>query len=239
MWELDCEEGWALKNWCFWTVVLQKALESPLDWKEIQPVHPKGDQSWVFIGRTDVEAETNTLATWREELTHSKRLWCWERLRAGGEGDNWGWDGWMASPTQWTSVWVDSRNWWWTGRPGVLQLMRLQRVRHDWATELNWNGKTALRRCIIPGLKWNMFNTLAAWCKELTHLKRLWCWERLRVEGEGDNRGWDGWMASPTQWTSVWVDSGSWWWTGRPGVLRFMGSQSDTTERLIWSEWWF
>ena len=62
MWELDCEESWALKNWCFWTVVLEKTLESPLDRKEIQPVHPKGDQSWVFIGRTDVEAETPKLS---------------------------------------------------------------------------------------------------------------------------------------------------------------------------------
>ena len=70
---------------------------------------------------------------------------------------------------------------------------------------------------------WNS-NTLAIWCEELTHLKRPWCWEKLRA-GEGDDRGWDGWMASPTQWTRVWVDSGSWWWTGRPGVLQFMGSQ--------------
>ena len=135
MWELDCEEGWALKNWCFLTVVLEKTLASPLDCKEIQPVHPKGDQSWVFIGRTDVEA--NTLATWCEELTHLKRPWCWERLTAGGEGDDKGWDGWMASLTQWTWVWVSSGSWWWTGKPGVLQSMGLQRVRQDWATELN------------------------------------------------------------------------------------------------------
>ena len=67
-----------------------------------------------------------------------KRPWCWERLRAGGEGDNRGWDGWMASPTRWTWVWVDSGNWWWTGRPGVLQSMGSQRVGHDWVTELNW-----------------------------------------------------------------------------------------------------
>ena len=72
MWELDCEEGWVSKNWCFWTVVLEKTLESPLGCKEIQPVHPKGDQSWMSIGRIDVEAETNTLATWCEELTHLK-----------------------------------------------------------------------------------------------------------------------------------------------------------------------
>ena len=139
MWELDYKEAWAQKNWCFWTVVLEKTLESPLDCKEIQPVHPKGDQSWVFIGRTDVEAETpNTFATWCKELTHLKRPWCWERLRAGREGDIRGWDGWMASPTWWTWVWVDSGSWWWTGRPGVLRSMGLQRVKYDWATELNW-----------------------------------------------------------------------------------------------------
>ena len=73
-----------------------------------------------------------------KELTHLKRPWCWERLRAGGKGDDKGWDGWMTSPTQWTWVWVDSRSWWWTGRPGVLQSMGSQRVGHDWATELNW-----------------------------------------------------------------------------------------------------
>ena len=73
-----------------------------------------------------------------EELTHLKRPWCWKRLRAGGEGDNRGWDGWMATQTQWTWVWVDSRSWWWTGRPGVLRFMGSQRVRQDWATELNW-----------------------------------------------------------------------------------------------------
>ena len=71
---------------------------------------------------------------------------------------------------------------------------------------------------------WN-FNTLATWCKELTHLKRPWCWERLKLGGEGDSSGWDDWMASPTQWTWVWVISGNWWWTERPGVLQSMGSQ--------------
>ena len=78
---------------------------------------------------------------WRtqfEKKTHLKRPWCWERLKSGGEGDNRGWDGWMASPTRWIWVWVNSRSWWWTGRPGVLWFMESQRVRHDWATELNW-----------------------------------------------------------------------------------------------------
>ena len=137
MWELDCEESWALKNWCFWTVALEKTLESPLDCKEIQPVYSDGDQSWVFFGRNDAKAETPVL--WPcEELTHWKRLWCWEGLGAGGEGDDRGWDDWMASLTRWTWVLVNSGSWWWTGRPGVLRFMGLQRVGHDWATELNW-----------------------------------------------------------------------------------------------------
>ena len=138
MWELDCEENWALKNWCFWTVVLEKTLESPLDCEEIQPVHSKGDQSWVFIGRTDVEAETPVL--WPPD---GKSWFIW---KVPDTGNDWrqeekgmtGWDGWMASLTQWTWVWVNSGSWWWTGRHGMLQSMGLQRVRHDWATELNW-----------------------------------------------------------------------------------------------------
>jgi len=93
MWELDHKEGWMPKNWCFWTVVLEKTLESPLDCKEIKPVHPKGNQSWIFSGRTDAEAEAPILATQCEELTHWKRPWCWERMKAGVEGDNRGWDG--------------------------------------------------------------------------------------------------------------------------------------------------
>ena len=139
MWELDYKENLVAKNWCFWTVVLEKTLESPLDCREIQLVHPKGNQSWTFIGRIDAEAEnSSTLATWCEELTHWKRPWCWERLKSGGEGDDRGWDGWMASLTQRTWVWVGYGSWWWTGKPGLLQSMGSQRVRHDWVTELNW-----------------------------------------------------------------------------------------------------
>ena len=119
----------------FWTVVLEKTLESPLDCKEIQPVHSKGNQSWLFTGKTD---NSNNLATWCEELTHLKRLWCWERLKVGAEGDDRRWDGEMASPTQWAWVWVNTGSWWWTGRPGMPQSMGSQIVRHDWVTELNW-----------------------------------------------------------------------------------------------------
>ena len=80
---------------------------------------------------------SNTLATWYEEVTHWKRLWCWKRLKAGGEEDDRGWDGWMVSLTLWTWVWASSGCWWWTGKPGMLQFMWLQRIGHKWVTELN------------------------------------------------------------------------------------------------------
>ena len=116
---------------------VREDFESPLDCKEIQPVHREGDKSWVFIGRTDAEAETpHTLGTWWEELTHWKRPWCWEGLGVGGEGDNRGWHGWMASPTRWTWVWVSSGSLWWTGRPGVLRFMG--RKESDTTEWLNW-----------------------------------------------------------------------------------------------------
>ena len=104
--ELDCKGDWALKNWCFWTVVLEKTLESPLNCKEIKPVSPKWNQPGTFIGTTCWSWNSSTLATWFKELTHLKRPWCWERLRAREEEDNRWWDGWMASLTQWTWVWV-------------------------------------------------------------------------------------------------------------------------------------
>ena len=107
MWELDCEESWAPKNWCFWTVVLEKTFESPLDSKEIKSDNPNGNQTWIFIGRTDAEGETPIL--WPPDaVNHWKRPWCWERLRARGEGGNSGWSDWMASLTQWTWVWANS-----------------------------------------------------------------------------------------------------------------------------------
>ena len=110
IWEFDNRESWVPKNWCFWTVVLEKTLESPLDCKEIKPVNPKGNQPWIFIGRTDAEADAPVLwlATWCEELTDWKRPQTWERLKAGGEGDDRGWDSWMASSTQWTWIWANS-----------------------------------------------------------------------------------------------------------------------------------
>ena len=140
MWELDYKESWVPKNWCFWIVVLEKTLESLSDCKEIQSVHPKGDQSWVFTGRTDVEAETPIL--WPPDVKS------WLIGKDPDAGKDWwqeekgmtrGWDDWMASLTQWTWVWVDYRSWWWTGRPRVLQFTWLQsRTQLSDCTELNW-----------------------------------------------------------------------------------------------------
>ena len=112
---------------------LQGDPTSPSSCRPVLGVHWK-DCCWGW--------NSNTLATSCEELTHWKRPWCWERLRAGREGDDRGWDGWMASLTQFTWVWVNSWSWWWTGRPGMLRFMGLQRVGHDWATELNWYPKS-------------------------------------------------------------------------------------------------
>ena len=111
-------------------------LESPLVSKENKPVSLKGNQPWILIGKTDCWSwRSNTLATWCEELTHWKRPWFWEKLKAKGEEGNRGWDGWMASLTQWTWALAISRRWWGTGKPGVLQSMGLWRVGHDLATE--------------------------------------------------------------------------------------------------------
>ena len=110
MWELEYKESWALKNWCFRTVVLEKSLESPLDCKGIQPVNPKGNQSWIFIGKTDAE--------WRNDWLEKTLM---DRWKSGGEEDNREWDGWIASPTQQTWVWASSVSSWWTGRTGLLQ----------------------------------------------------------------------------------------------------------------------
>ena len=130
-----CRRIDAFELWCWrllkvpWTA--RRSNQSIL--KEISPGCSLKDWCWSW--------NSNTLGTWCEELTHWKRPWCWERLRARGERDNRGWDVWMASLTQWTWVWVNSRSWWWTGRPGVLESTGSQRVRHNWATELKGRSR--------------------------------------------------------------------------------------------------
>ena len=119
MWELNYKESWVPKNWCFWTVVLEKTLESPLVCKEIQPVHPKGISPEYSLEGLILKLKLQYYGhlMWRADSFEKTLMW--ERLKVGGEGDDRGWDGSMASPTQWTWVWVNSGSWWWTGRPGV------------------------------------------------------------------------------------------------------------------------
>ena len=143
MWELDCEESLVQKNWCFWTVMLEKTLESPLDCKEIQPVHPKGISPEYSLEGLMLKLKLQYFGYLMRTADSLKRPWCWEWLRARGEGDDKGWDGWMASLTQWTWVWINSGSWWWTGRPGMLHFMGSQKVGLDWVTELNWTEMKA------------------------------------------------------------------------------------------------
>jgi len=138
-------------------------LESPLDCKEIQPVHSEADPPWDFFGRNDTKAETPVLWPPHAKSWLTGNDWCWEGLRARGDGDDRGWDGWMASLTRWTWVWVNSGSWWWTGRPGVLRFMGSQRVGHDWVTDLIW---TVSRWQVCP---------IGSWCHCETTSLSLWC----------------------------------------------------------------
>ena len=148
MWKLDCEESWAPKNWCFWTVVLEKTLESPLDCKETQPVHSKGDQPYpgCSLEGLMLKLKLQYFGHLTRRVASLEKTLMLGGIGAGGEGDDRGWDGWMASLTRWTWIWVNSGSWWWTGRPGVLRFMGSQRVGHDWATELNWTDWSINRR---------------------------------------------------------------------------------------------
>ena len=139
MWEMDYKESWALKNWCFWTVVLEKTLESPLDCKKIQPVHPKGNQSWIFIGRTDAEAEAPIL--WPPDVKNwftgkdpdAGKDWRWEK--ATTEDKTVGWHHWLDGHE------FEKAPGGGDGQGGLVycsQSMGSQRVGHDWGTELNW-----------------------------------------------------------------------------------------------------
>ena len=140
-------------------MVLEKTLEglglqgdqtSQSQRKSVLNIHWK-DWCWSW--------SSNTLATWCEELTHLRRPWCWERLKAGGEGDDRGWDGWMASLTRWTWVWASSGSWWWTGKSDMLQSTGLQREKNNWATELNWTESfaTTVKMQNMWHWLWNQF----------------------------------------------------------------------------------
>ena len=133
MWELDYKESWALKNWCFWMWCWRRLLRVPwrLARRSSQSILKKFSPGCSLEGlMLNMKLQYFGHLMQRADSFEKTHLKCWERLRAGGEGDDRGWDGWMASLTRWTWVWVDSRSWWWTGRPGVLWFMGLQRVGH-------------------------------------------------------------------------------------------------------------
>ena len=141
------------KNYIYWAwESLESPLRVPWDCKE-SPTSPFWrDQPWDFFGRNDAKAETPVLWPPHVKSWFIGKDWCWEGLGAGEEGDDRGWDGWMASLTRWTWIWVNSRSWWWTGRPGMLRFMWSQRVGHDWVTELNWCTE-------LCSLTWRKFQT--------------------------------------------------------------------------------
>ena len=134
-WTIRKAEHWsidAFELWC-WRRLLRVPWTTRSNQSIIKEISPEYSLEGLML-----KLKFHTLATWWDELTHWKRPWCWERLKAGGEEDNRGWDGWMASLTWWIWVWEISKSWWWTGKPGLLQSIRSERVGYDWATELNW-----------------------------------------------------------------------------------------------------
>ena len=138
-WELDHKEGWALRNWCFQAVVLEKTLESSLDNKRSNQLILKEINPEYLLERLMLRLKLLYFGHLMHRADSLEKTLMLEKTEAGGEGDNRGWDGWMASPTQWTWVRASSRSWWWTGKPDVTQSMGSQKVGHNWATELNWN----------------------------------------------------------------------------------------------------
>ena len=188
MWELDYKESWAPKNWCFWTVVLEKTLESPLDCKEIPPVHPKRDQSWIFTGRTDAEAETLILwpLMWRADSL--KKILMLGNTEGIEKGEDRGWDGWMVSPTQWTWVWVVSGSWWWTGKPDVQQSMvsQSQTGLSNW-TELNWGLPRQNRgREFACQCRWRKRREFNPWVRKIPWRRK---WQPTPVFLPGESHG--------------------------------------------------
>ena len=140
----ECQRIDAFELWCWRRLLRVPWAERRSNQSILKEISPGCSLEGLMLKRN-----SNTLATWCKELTYWKRLWCWEGLGAGGEGDDRGWDGWMAPLNWWTWVWVNSRSWWWTGRPGVLRFMGSQRVGHNWVTELNWTDTNSAAKDII------------------------------------------------------------------------------------------
>ena len=141
-WTIKNAEHWridAFELWCW-----RRLLRVPWIARRSNQSIPKETSPEYSLEGLILNLKLHYLASWCEELTYWKRPWCWERLNAGGEGDDRGWDGWMASPTRWTWIWASSGCWWWTGKPGMLPSMGLQRVGHEWATALKLSDITRL-----------------------------------------------------------------------------------------------
>ena len=214
-------------NWCFWTVVLDKTFESSMDCKEIQPVLSKGDQSWMFFGRKAMTKLDSVLKT-RDIVLLTKVHIVKAMVFLGVM---YGCQSWSIKKAE---HWVYGFELWcwrrllrvpWTARRSNLSI--LKEINPEYSLE---GLLLKLRLRYLGHLMWRT-----------THWKRPWCWERLRAGREGGDRGWNGWMASMTQWTWVWVNSGSWWWTGKSGVLQSMGSQRvgyDWATELNWTDNW-
>ena len=137
MWELDCEESWVPKNWCFWTAVLERLLRVPWTARRSNQSILKENSPWISLEGIMLKLKLQYFGHLMWRVDSLEKTLMLGGIGAGGEADDWGWDGWMASLTRWTWVWVNSGSWWWTGRPGVLWFMGSQRVGHDWATKLN------------------------------------------------------------------------------------------------------
>ena len=164
-WRIDAFELWCWRRLLRLPWTTRRSNQSIL--KEMSPRCSWKDWCWHW--------NSNTLATWSEELTHWERPWCWERLREGGEGDDRGWDVWVASPTQWTWAWVDSGSWWWTGRPGALRFMGSQTIGHDWVTELNWT-ELITRTTSLSFMIFISISTLIPHLWICYFQKQLQCW---------------------------------------------------------------
>ena len=218
MWELDCEETWALKNWCFWTVVLEKTLESPLDCKEIQPVHPKGNQSWIFIGRTDAEAETPILGP-----PDAKSWLIWKDPDVGKD---WGQEE-KGTTEEETVGWhhrLNGHKIGWTPAVGDGQ--------GGLACCNSWGHKESDMTERLNGLNWT---EVPSWSKPISTLKASVMRPLVTTYMLGG--GWGGWMASLIQWTWVWVNSRVGDGQGGLACCSSWGhKESDTTEWLNWTD---
>ena len=166
---IKAQEGWAPKNWCFWTVVLEKTLDGPLDSKETKPVHPKGNQPWIFIGRTDAEAEVPVVGQLIRKDLDAGKDWGHEE-KGVTEKEMVGWHHWLNGHD-----WTNSRRWWRTGKPDILQSMGSQRAGHDWATEKQQQIKSCFIQPEASRLL-SQFCLMNTWWMVWGWLPLMWCW---------------------------------------------------------------